>query len=519
MPCKFRIGDDRCNLGFSDAELEAGARCVLHSSPDDEASWSDLRTPVVQRALNSVIARCVESNTPVDLAGVVIPRDVSFGNAVLAQLIVRASHFGGGRHFSGTVFSAPVQIDQCTFRSDASFSEAHFKDKFEFRASAKAALDFSKARFDGSANINIATQGGKHVVRFNGIRCKDSFTLKPSGNFAADLELKEATFEGRFHAEGEYSAEIDCSGSCFSGAMSFSGEANRKFTSKGCHFRSGVDLRRAVLCAAADFSGSRFEERARFTCRFVGPAMFEDCAFEKQADFSAPESTEDKSAALNAIGFQGTSFRGAVLFTNRTFGSTTNFSTCEFFQAPEFHGATLHQDTRLPLIHAFKDRESEDAAAAYRTLRQAMESNNARSEEAMFYALEQKTLRRILGRQTRWENMASALYDGLSAYGVNFWRPIAWLLATMLVFGTMYAAWISWPIALSAPFDGERLVCGLTFSLQQVVNPFWVWRTTELPWSTNWPNALKVAATIESLLTTALFALSLLALRWRFKRE
>jgi uncharacterized protein YjbI with pentapeptide repeats len=518
MPCKFRIGDDRCNLGFSEAELESGSRCVLHAHPDDGASWSPVRTPLVQQALNWVIARCVAAKKPVHLVGVVLPRDVSFGTD-LPGLIVRASHFGGGRHFGAATFSAPIRIDQCTFRNDTSFSDAHFKEKFELQATVEAALDFSNTSFGGSVSIKVATEGGKLAIRFNGIRCEDSFVLVPSGNLTAILELKKATFKGRFHAEGEFSEEVDCSGCHFTGDVSFAGQVRKKFTAAECYFQSRVNLRGAVLWREVDFSGSRFRDRARFVCQFGGPAMFKGCLFEKEANFSAPDTTEDKSVSLNAIGFQNTSFRGPALFTNRTFSSTTNFSGCEFLEAPEFHGATLHQDTRFPLIHAFKDLASEDAAAAYRTLRQAMETNNARREEAMFYALEQKTLRRIPGRQTRWENIASAVYEGVSAYGVNFWRPIVWLLITMLLFGMMYAIWISWPIALSSSFDGERFASGLVFSLQQVVNPFWIWRTSELPWPTAWPNTLKVLATFESLLTTALFALSLLALRWRFKRE
>jgi hypothetical protein len=519
MPCNFRLGDDRCKFRFSEVELETGSRCVLHTSPDDDASWGAARTPLVQQALNSVIARCAAAKAPLHLVGVVIPRDVSFGAGELPELIVRDSQFGGGGHFSGTIFAAHVRFAQCTFRGDTSFSGAQFKGEFDFQATAGAALDFSKVRFDRSVSIKIATRGGKHTINFNEIRCGDSFTLVPAGNLATILEFKNATLGGRFRAEGEYSAGVDCSSSRFVDKVSFAGQVRKRFTAKGCHFQSDADFRGAVLWSTADFSETRFDDRARFVCQFGGHVLFDDCTFEKQADFSAPGGADDSNAALSAIGFQRTRFRGPVSFTNRTFTSTTNFSGCEFFEAPEFHGATLHQDTRLPLIHAFKNRASENAAAAYRTLRQAMEANNARREEAMFYALEQNTLRRIPGQQTRWENVASALYDGVSAYGVNFWRPIAWLVVTMLLFGVMYALWISWPVALSSQFDGERLAKGLVFSLQQVVNPFWVWRTPELPLATEWPNTLKVVATLESLLTTGLFALSLLALRWRFKRE
>jgi hypothetical protein len=199
--------------------------------------------------------------------------------------------------------------------------------------------------------------------------------------------------------------------------------------------------------------------------------------------------------------------------------SSANFAHCEFYVAPEFHGATLHQDTRFPHIYAFREIGSENAAAAYRTLRQAAEANSARQEEAMFYALEQRTLRKLSGAQTKWENFASWLYDRMSAYDVNFWRPLGWLLVVMLLFGIAYAIAASWPIDRNSSFDSARLADGLVFSLQQVVNPFWVWRTPDLPWKAVWPNAVKVTATLQSLLTTGLFALALLALRWRFKRD
>jgi hypothetical protein len=268
------------------------------------------------------------------------------------------------------------------------------------------------------------------------------------------------------------------------------------------------------------FDGAGFMKRARFAGTDIsGSTRFSDCMFIADADFSAGPGQDREARSFQDVSFHGSQFAGKVSFKNRIFTSTANFGGCAFFLAPDFHGAELHQDTRFPTMSAFQDRATEDAAAAYRTLRQAMDKNNARREEAMFYALEQKTLRSIPGAQTRWENFASYFYDKVSSYGVNFWKPLGLLFLIVSCFGVGYATWASWPIAVPSPVNFSRLGSGLTFSLQQVVNPFWVWRAADSPWETQWPDIVKVVATIQSLITTGLFALFILALRWRFKRD
>lgn len=517
MPCKYRNSDYSCDFGFSEVDL-ANSRCPLHIDPHDPIAFSDSRREHVQSALNALLDRRERKEKPVTLVGVVVPKGVRFAGRTLRRIAVSDSQFGGGDHFVGAIFDGDAEFSNSNFRDVTSFSGAHFKNALNFQCEATG-LDFTQAKFDGKVQITLTVGNALGGFYFHGCRFNDEVVLGMKNELRAPLGFSGSDFRSRFHLEGNMRSEINFSEVRFGGKTSFTGRSLGYFSADGCDFQGRATFSRATFEGGVDFSESMFRSEANFVTRFSGVALFKSCRFHGKSDFSAMTAKDASHDSFEEIDFSGSEFFGDLIFTNRKFLSTANFERCAFHLAPQFHGATLHQDTRFPRIHSFLQLETENAAAAYRTLRQAMERNNARREEAMFYALEQKTLRRIPNAQSKWENFASAFYDVVTGYGVNFWRPLGYLGLIAMLFGGIFALWMSWPLVFPSSVDTDRLGKGLAFSLQQVVNPFWIWRIDgDEIWSDS-PNLVRVVATIESLFTTGLFALSLLALRWRFKRE
>jgi hypothetical protein len=210
---------------------------------------------------------------------------------------------------------------------------------------------------------------------------------------------------------------------------------------------------------------------------------------------------------------------------NREFLGRADFSGCTCKVAPEFHGTKIHEAIVFPSERYFLDTSSQRAPSAYRTLKLRMENARARNEEAMFFALEQRSRRSVPGMMSRMGRAASWAYDKSLRYGQSFGRALLWLGGAWLLFGVAFAIWESPPRSWCVcDWHGPVLGVlghGLTFSLAQIANPFGIWRATEasLQCITSFTRWLQWAATAESIICAAFVALVILALRWQFKRE
>lgn len=297
---------------------------------------------------------------------------------------------------------------------------------------------------------------------------------------------------------------------------------------------------------------ARFLGRADFRKATLRDAIFQDAEFSGYADFSFSDRREERQGAskgetappassseattptanggsarsrqgtFQILSFAAARIAGVADFSNRRFKERTSFASCRFGRAPEFHNAELHQDTDWDGA-AFVERSGGRAQRAYRTLRLAMENNRDRSQEAVFFALEQETMRKGLPwwHANRW---VSACYQGLSNYGRSLLRPTLWLLGSLLVFFLAY-----WVIDGQQVMGGKRFAALVGFTMQQLVKPFAVWGrvATDLSPLFPFPEETKAAviplgfkllATLQSLLNLTFVALLILALRWLFKR-
>jgi hypothetical protein len=288
-----------------------------------------------------------------------------------------------------------------------------------------------------------------------------------------------------------------------------------KSSLKNMHFEHSADFGNSSIKHPAIFDGLSVGGDASFAGVLFESAF--NCVgadFRGAADFRAA-GTGNTFAEIH---FADSHFRMAAIFFNRKFTSSTDFGNCFFGQAPRFEGATIHQATIFPPESQFNDVSSTFATSAYRTLKLAMESARARREEAIFYSLEQKSLRRRKQDIPFFDRLASYLYDFSTRYGQSFTRPLLLLLVVAAVSAAWYAIYISPIIDWSAEFDSRYVRDGVEFSVAQIVNPFGIWRLTSTS-ASDVTLGVKLLATLESILTTALLALFLLGLRWRFKRE
>jgi len=163
---------------------------------------------------------------------------------------------------------------------------------------------------------------------------------------------------------------------------------------------------------------------------------------------------------------------------------------------------------------------SENAVRAYRTLKLAMENVRARQEEAMFYALEQQSLR--ARKDTPWSTWAvSHLYHLTASYGQSFIRPLGWLLGITVFCFLLYAA-----VVYLSSFSWHHLwghLRGiLDFTMEQFVRPFSVWGPfggsgLKSILGGSLPLVVTVIATFQSIFSLSLLAPFLLALRRRFR--
>ena len=116
----------------------------------------------------------------------------------------------------------------------------------------------------------------------------------------------------------------------------------------------------------------------------------------------------------------------------------------------------------------------------------------------------------------RSEKIASLLYKIASNYGQSYGVPLVWLLLSGFFFFAAYAATgkltstaCAWPSEIFG------------FSLQQIVRPFGVWAANGILYFIEHKCAyllpIKFIATLQSILSVGLLALSFLALRRRFR--
>ena len=360
-----------------------------------------------------------------------------------------------------------------------------------------------EARFQGREfpDVNFS-----HAI-FNGHAYFWNTTFKGHANFSftqfkGQASFKDAKFTGgyTYFINAKFEEKADFETSIFNGNdVSFSNVKFNKF----------------VIFEQSIFSS----ESAKFRdTEFHDLTIFQNARFEGRADFRTMGNKSDVGAFHDVVNFEGVKFFDYAIFENRIFRKRTIFKNCTFHKAPHFHGCRFHQDTNFTDAR-FLDQQGDEAARAYRTLKQDMEEKRARQEQLVFYALEMKSRRHT--EKKKLIKFLSSLYEVTSDYGQSISLPLLWLALSFAIFTICYAMFF-----LAVPMvDHEKtdiLVLTSRFSLEQIIHPFGSFDPQAMPGflkKISQANLLplRLVAALQSILSLALLLLSGLAARWRFK--
>jgi hypothetical protein len=167
-------------------------------------------------------------------------------------------------------------------------------------------------------------------------------------------------------------------------------------------------------------------------------------------------------------------------------------------------------------------RVEPDNEPGFRAIRNLYGDHKARDLEGIFYAYEKRCQRTsMMGWHEQPARLVSKLYDILSAYGASYERAFLWLAALQVTFYITYAAMSKRLTGLSSAFDADVLA----FTFAQLLKPFELFSS-----SPSFKGVYTVVdqlhlglwrslTLVQSLLSIALIALLLIAVRWRFRRE
>lgn len=450
MPCSYRkerpdgyldIGPG-CQFDVPDHELIDNNRCIFHQgwgTDQDNAghkrSWNDNRIGEFNEKIFSYIKACESEGNTIDLTGVVFPGKISFSD-----------------HISDGKIKKPILFTAAEFRGEVVFAELIFIGE----------VIFYETTF-------------RSIAQFSGSKFLDSLSFEHSV-FESLVSLTGVTLHAFYGDHSLFKAAFFLSDAVMLDQVILS-ESN---------FESSFSSRRSVFNDEISFRNSRL----------TGGAEFQETVFKFNVDFSADE-VETSAGGLGAVNFDEATVESLVNFNNRIFQAETSFANTRFEYAPEFHNSKLHQDTNFTGTQ-FLDTTSEGSARAYRTLKLAMEGHRARTEEAMFYALEQESIRHQPDTPFAVK-VFSLLYQWGSDYGRNFVAPFGWLIYFSLFFAFTYSQ-----LGLGNPD-------ALSFTVQQYVRPFLVWGEA------NVSVGVKLLASVQSLLGLGLGTLFVLAVRRRFR--
>lgn len=426
-------------------------------------------------------------------AGAIFTQNANFCSATFTQSAV----------FDRSTFEHQVQFLEATFAQEATFVETNFMEKVQFHN----AIFTKKADFFGTRFKQIAV--------FFGATFNEGASFH-SGTFTQGAIFNVATFT-------QY--------------------ANFSMTT----FGQKADFMGATFTLGAIFEGTKFDEEADWReCRFLGQANFRRTEFKSEdeetpsAVFSLAEFATPEDVVFDRVDLSQTLFvncdvsefwftssvqwakrkgnRGLAVFEEKIL-LDPKFSEMQKRYGPIDHGAVEQ------IYHQLK--KNYDARLDYR------KANELHFGEMEMRRLEARNYSAFLN-PWRWLRPwigPEAWYLRASDYGNSYVKPILWLFATLFMAATLFpipgleiqlpkpepattylSAWNKQDTWTNNCWTEEKLfgnsfiaaVDSATFQR----NPEY---TPSYPWG-------RVLAIVETLLTSTLFGLFLLAIRRQFRR-
>ena len=437
---------------------------------------------------------------------------------VVFQEGARFSHarFVGDAEFDGVKFAGTVAEGQT-----ASFEGALICGRAEFsEAEFAVEANFTGAKFAGRANFFGARFEDRAI--FDGIACLENIHFYKAA-FVRRLTINDAVFYGKANFEGITDGDpIALSAqpitlSATNGALS--GELS---PGSGPTPRSYLALPKLLAQNAVFYNDANFSNRD-----LLSPSTFEGAEFHHLARFHGSDIHAN-------VSFHNAVFRRALRHQPQVLPPfPDDLLRLRFYASGAGDYRAWKKDYlkgRAATLRELFGRNSyfDALEASYRTLKQLMEDRRDRIREGDFFTLE------LLARRRRsdvpwWERGFSWLYATVANYGNSIFGPLFWLLATLAVFAAGYYQATESVVYHGAGLNHDHLLSAFGFAWHNAFAPFSaldagksgngdVWLNDVLFGShAGFAMVVKVAATVQSLVTLLLAFLFALAARRRFQ--
>ena len=497
---------------------------ILEAAAEGEAHFERFVFPGIDLSKGTLEAICrfneATFTQDADFSGATFTRDADF----LGVTFIRNANFGGA------TFTRNANFGGVTFKQDAEFSGVTFAEHAQFRG----------ATFTLHAGFNGAT--------FTQVATFADVTFMQKADFSKASFMQKAWFWlATFMEHAIFVGATFRKDAVFVGAI----------------FMDDANFIHAAFSLVAEFSFASFKARTRFlSTEFHGTAKWEYCRFLDRAEFRYMQFDPLPNGEPAAV-FTRTSFSkpGEIVFDDVDL-SRTLFYNCDVSQVwftssvrwgrrDNDSGLAVFDET-IPLDQEFVrglerdgQRDYQAVAQIYQQLKKSYDSrlDYWTANQFHFGEMEMKRLARPTAgsflRLRQWLHRRLslvALYRYASDYGNSYWKPLLWLL------GTLLAAALLFPIPgleLKQPISGNAASsASVTYSRvwnrqDSWTNNFWTeakligksgitaidtatfQRTPE--YTPVYPRG-RVLAIFETLLTSSLFALFLLAIRRQFRR-
>jgi hypothetical protein len=431
--------------------------------------------------------------------------------------------------FNGRAFQAICRFDHATFTQDADFGFTTFSKNAEFyKATFAENAYFNYATFTQYANFRqaIFTQNADFVeAMFTRNLSFLRATFTKVANFIGATFTQDALFDGATFAENAYFSNTTFKQNTYFSYVTFSQAVNFADTIflgttvlQSCRFLDRLEFRRTRFAPQISGQASALFTLAKFSK--PGEIVFDDVDLSRSLFHNCDVSQVWFSSSVQ-WGTRGNN-RGLVVFD-------------ETIPLEQTYGGGLLRDGR---------RDYRAVAQIYHQLKKNYDSrlDYWTANEFHFGEMEMKRLAgptegRLLWLRRWWHRNLSfvAWYKYASDYGNSYRKPLLWLL------GILLAAALLFPITgleLKQAVPGDPNSTSVTYSSvwdrqNSWANNFWTeakligksgitaidtatfQRTPEYAPAYPWG---RVVGIFETLLTSSLFALFLLAIRRQFRR-
>jgi hypothetical protein len=471
-----------------------------------------------------------------------------------SKLFISASFdwavFLGDALFKNAAFHHTTKFQHAQFQSVARFSGAQFHGKADFR--------FTQFHFGGSFDATqFHDEADFHFSAFHSVAWFQATQFYGRVQFASSNFYKYTVFTGanfyslaeffkaEFHDQVQFdSAEFLKVSKFFSTQFHATANFGKTKFQDSAHFDSSkffgdANFAEAQFQGRAQFNNTKFQKDSNFWgTQFYAKMGFTAAEFEQIAAFetiSWPQAARDWHAAFNLVVFRSTlditgsefrsfaAFDGAILERGIQIDETSEAKAKGTFLA-ELEAA---KKAARPGKHASevakkaaRDVGLKQLERGCRVLKLAMEKASNKTSEQMLYRFELQA-RRAQRDLPILEAQFSDLYALTSDYGASMLRPLIALLVVVLCFGAVYTCMGNTPEAITVY---ARFESALTFSASRVF-PFGAFDGVSTAWIKDFTThngghatfALRLLATLESLLAIALAFLFGLAVRRRFQ--